>query len=63
MYDFAVQFSPEQVQLSFLFYVKVSLDWLVLISFIKAQNRRKIIFKSDLYGLNLFHFKVRVLIS
>jgi hypothetical protein len=52
MYDFAVQFSPEGLK-----HVCESFFELTCFNFfIKAHA------KSDPYDLNLFHFKVRVLI-
>jgi hypothetical protein len=66
MYVFAVQFSPEGLEHStaFLFIPCESFFELACFNFFyKSSKKEKIIFKSDLYDLNLFHFKVRVLIS
>jgi hypothetical protein len=64
MYDFAVQFYLKALNLmysfEFLFILCESLFELTCFNFIISSKKEKIIFNSDLYDLNLFHFKVRV---
>jgi hypothetical protein len=46
---------------AFLFIICESFFELTCFNFIKAQKKEKIIFKTHLYNLNLFHSKVRVI--